>query len=228
MAEIRSYDDFIAALTNAGFSMAGDNDEGIYAIITWGWRQPPPYDTPVEWHGADPEYDPWEWTSRVLDERSDIAYGKLFFRKCGYITEPWIPHFLAARRGDTSFYEAYEDGTFSHYAKQIYDIVAAHDRIPVHDIKKLAGFGKRDKSGFDRALTDLQMRMYISTCGRQQKLSQKGEAYGWSSSVFCTTDNAFGHLPKISAEEAHKKIHKQILKLNPSAQENKIKRFIKG
>ena len=31
----------------------------------------------------DPETDPWEWRIRVLDERDDIAYAKLFYKKSG-------------------------------------------------------------------------------------------------------------------------------------------------
>ncbi len=53
----------------------------------------------IAWHTEDPETDPWEWRIRVLDEYTDIAYGKLFFRKSGYITKEWYPYFLAVRRG---------------------------------------------------------------------------------------------------------------------------------
>ena len=60
---------------------------------------------------------------RVLDERGDIAYAKLFFKKSGYIIKEWYPYFLAARRGGNTFDEAYKDGTISHLAKRIYDVV---------------------------------------------------------------------------------------------------------
>ena len=82
---IRCYDDFIEALLTAGFSMGGGSADGIYAIIDRGWNDTPPNDTPIRWHTGDPETDPWEWINRVLDERNDIAYGKLFFKKSGYI-----------------------------------------------------------------------------------------------------------------------------------------------
>jgi hypothetical protein len=67
---IRSYNDFVETLLNAGFSMAGGSADGIYAVIDWGWNESPPYDTPIRWHTDDPETDPWEWRIRVLDERS--------------------------------------------------------------------------------------------------------------------------------------------------------------
>jgi hypothetical protein len=103
----------------------------------------------------------------------------------------------------------------------------------VEAIKKLAGFTKEDKSGFDRALTELQMKMFLTMCGRQQKISQKGEEYGWSSTVFCITDQFFGDgvfekAAEISKEEAVALITAQVLKLNPLANEKKIRKFILG
>jgi len=97
----------------------------------------------------------------------------------------------------------------------------------------LAGFTKEDKYSFDRAITELQTGMFLTMCGRQQKLSQKGEEYGWSSTVFCTTERFFGDAifemaARFSTEEAIGKIKGQILKLNPSAQEKKINKFILG
>ena len=39
---IQNYDDFIAALLKAGFSMGGGNSEGIYAAVPWSWQEEPP------------------------------------------------------------------------------------------------------------------------------------------------------------------------------------------
>ena len=230
---IRCYNDFIEVLLNSGFSMGGGSADGIYAVIPWGWNETPPIETPILWHTGDYDTDPWEWRMRVLDERSDIAYGKLFFKKSGFITKEWYPCFLAARRGDTTFDEAYDDGRVSHFAKRIYDVVCQYGTLPLHGIKQLAWFSKEDKPGFDKAITELQMKMYLTMCGRQQKLSQKGEEYGWASTVFCTTENFFGEAvfeqaAKISKEEAYQRIREQILRLNPSAQNKKISKFIFG
>jgi len=230
---IRNYKDFIAVLLDAGFSMGGGNDEGVYSVISWGWNEPPPYETPVRWHTGDAETDPWEWRIRVLDERDDIAYSKLFFKKSGYITKDWYPYFLAVRRNGLDFENAYAEGAISHFAKRIYEVVVAHNILPLHAIKQLAGFAREDKSGFDRALIELQMKMFLTMCGTQQKLSQKGEEYGWSSTVFCTTERFFGgdvfeKAAAIDVETAKRKIAEQVIKLNPSAQEKKINKFIFG
>ena len=171
MNMIQNYDDFIKALLNAGFSMAsGDNDEGIYRLIPYGWKQEPP-DYPLRWYTDDPETDPAAWGYRVL-ESGDIAYGKMFFRKSGYMTKQWWAYFLAVRRSVKTFDDLYADGKINQAAKRIYDLFAEHEKLALHEIKQLAGFAKEDKSKFDNALTELQMRMFITICGSQQKISQ--------------------------------------------------------
>ena len=230
---IRNFDDFVETLLNAGFSMGGSNSEGMYSIIPWNWNEEPPYDTPVRWHTGDAETDPWEWRIRVLDERDDIAYSKLFFKKSGFVTKEWYPYFLAARRGGAEFEDVYTEGTISHFAKRIYEVVSANERIPVDAIKREAEFTREDKAGFDRALTELQMRMFITTCGTKQKLSQMGMEYGWASTMFCTaerffSDDVFEKAASIGMEAAKCAIMGQVLKLNPGTAEKKIHKFIFG
>ena len=75
--------------------------------------------------------------------------------------------------------------------------------------------------------------MFLTMCGRQQKLSQKGEEYGWYSTVFCTTEQFWGEelfaqAAKISKDEAIQAITEQVLTLNPQTEEKKIKKFIVG
>lgn len=231
---ILNYRDFVSVLTGAGFSMGGGNNEGIYSVISWNWNEEPPFDTPVRWHTGDPETDPWEWRMRVLEENSsDIAYAKFFFKKSGYITKEWYPYFLAARRKGREFEEEYEDGTISYFAKRIYELVSENKSMPLHIIKQLGGFSKVDTSQFNKAMVELQMKMYLTMCGRVQKVSKKGEEYGWSSTVFCTTESYFGEdvfhkANDIDEKEAIAKITEQIYRLNPDATSKKIARFIHG
>lgn len=230
---IKNYDDFVSALLKAGFSMGGGNSEGIFSLIPWSWNEEPPYDTPVRWHTGEPETDPWEWRMRVLDERRDIAYAKMFFRKSGFITKEWAPFFIVARRGNNTFDEEYADGAISNFAKRIYQVIVENGTLPLHAVKQLAGFGKTEKAQFERALVELQMKMYLTMCGREQKVSQKGEAYGWSSTVFCTTESFWGgevfeKAAKLDKDEAVRSITERVLALNPKAEPKKILKFIKG
>ena len=231
--EIKSYSDFITALLSAGFSTGGGSAEGVFSIIPWNWLESAPYETPVRWHTGDNETDPWQWRERVLDERNDIAYGKLFNRKSGYITREWYPYFFAVRRGARTFDEDYEDGLLSQYAKRIYSAIENNGALPVHVIKQLAGFAREEKSRFDSAIIELQMKMYLTVCGRQQKLSTMGLEYGWASTVYCKTEKFFDaelydEAAGLTPEYAIERITERILELNPAATERNIRRFICG
>lgn len=226
---VQCYDDFCRELLNAGFSLGGGSDKGIYAVVPFDWTQQPE-ETPVRWHTGEAETDPWEWRMRVLEERSDIAYAKLFFRGSGYITEEWYPSFLAVRRQGMTFDEAWEAGHISDLARRIYTAVRDNGRVPMHEIKRLAGLSGETSAHIEKAMTDLQMGMFLTICGRMQKRSQTGELYGWSSTVFCTPEE-FWHREDFSEpdpEQAAAAIRSRILELNPQAQERKIKKFIFG
>ena len=229
---IRNYNDFITALLKAGFSGAvGGKDEGVYGLFRYGWGAEE--ETGIHWHTGNPDTDPWEWRVRVLAERNDIAYSKIFFRKAGYITKEWYPYFLAARREGKEFEEEYYDGLISNFAKRIYDTVSEHERLPVHRIKQVAGFKREDKSRFDNALTELQMKMYLTICDVYYNISKKGEEYGFTSTVFCTTelfwgDDVFDKAAGIDKIEAIESISEKIVQANPSAPDERILKFIEG
>ncbi len=228
---IRNFEDFCWELGRCGFSMGGGNAKGIFALIDYDWIQQEQLDTPVKWHCGDPEVDPWEWRMRVLEERKDIAYSKVFFKTSGFITREWYPCFYAVRRRGESFAEAYERGTVSHTAKRIYDIVS-EGPAALHEIKALGGFSKEDKASFDRALVELQMRLFLTMTGQKQKKNRYGMEYGWNSTVFTTVEHFWSErgfeIPKLDAEESAQKIRERILLLNPEAEEKNIRKFIVG
>ena len=228
---IRNYDDFCTELLRCGFSMGGGHAKGIFALIDFDWQAQEHIDTPVRWHCGDPNIDPWEWRMRVLEERDDIAYAKLFFGTSGFITKAWYPAFYAVRRKGETFDEAYEAGKISHAAKRIYDVVADGE-VALHDVMSLAGFGREDKSRFDRAMIELQTGMYITMTGRRQKRNRYGAEYGWNSTVFATVEDFWRErgfdVPDLNPEESYEAIRRQILLLNPHAEEKAVRKFITG
>lgn len=228
---ITNFEDFCDTLKQAGFSMGGGNAKGIYAVIPYDWKEQSSIDTPVKWHTGDPATDPWEWRMRVLEERDDIAYAKLFFRTSGFITKDWYPYFYAVRRKGETFDEAYDEGTLSQIARRIYEIIDGNE-VAFHEIKQIGGFGKEENSAFERAIVELQSRMFITMCGRAQKVNKYGEGYGWSSTVFMTVEDFWEQrgliLPNLDPVESYEKIAQQILWLNPEANTRKIDKFIRG
>ena len=115
-----------------------------------------------------------------------------------------------------------------------YDVVADNGSLPTHTIKQMAGFGRDEKSAFDKALTELQMKMHLTMCGKAfRSVQQEINNNAWASTVMTTTESFFGktvfeEAAKIPKETAYEKIKEQILILNPSAQGRKIDKFILG
>ena len=224
MKEIHNFGDFLDNLYKAGMSMGGENEEGVFALSRFFGEE-------ICWHTQQQKTDPWEWRMKVLHEKKDIAYGKFFFKKSGYITQEWYPYFYRIRRGNRELEEEYSAGNVTSYAKRIYELLVEYRELPLHLIKQYGGFSKEDKSKFDSAITELQMNFYITMCGNARKKSKKGEEYGWSSTVFCLTEDFFeGDVIKkalaLSYEEAYENLEKQIFLLNPWADLGKVKKFI--
>jgi hypothetical protein len=75
--------------------------------------------------------------------------------------------------------------------------------------------------------------MYLTMCGRQRKISAKGDEYGWSSTVFCTTESFWGaevfeKAAKLNQDDAIAEIIERVLTLNPYAKPRRILKFITG
>ncbi len=224
---VTCFQEFCDELLESGFSMGGGNAKGIYAVIPFDWKNPIP-GCPVAWHTGDPETDPWEWRMRVLEERDDIAYGKVFFGASGYITKEWYPYFLAVRRQGLTFDEWYYEGKAGLMEKKIYEVVEQNGHMAFHDLKRECGITKESSGRFERALTNLQKNLFLTMCGRTQKLSRSGEPYGWNSTVFTTVEEFWGEdlTMDVSEGEAYEKIRGRILLLNPDAKEKDMKKFI--
>lgn len=44
------------------------------------------------WWSEDAQRDPWVWRE-IIARRGDIAYGKFFHNKAGFISKKWFPYF---------------------------------------------------------------------------------------------------------------------------------------
>ncbi|MBR6791104.1 MAG: hypothetical protein IKM31_09590 [Oscillospiraceae bacterium] len=223
-APIRCYEDFLTALRGAGFSMGGSS-ENIFSLCDH-------FAENIRWHTGDPETDPWVWRRRAVEE-GDIAYGKFFFHKGGYITREWLPLFMAVRRDGLELVELYEDGAVSRMEKDAYEMICGAGRISFSELKSLLAVRRESASRFESACVSLQNRMFITICGETRKRSAMGEPYGWPVNVFCPIERAFdGELWEdacgYDAAEAEDILRRRILELNPAADEKVIRKFIRG
>ena len=122
------------------------------------------------WWTGDPEQDPWEWRE-IIARSHQVAYGKFFDKKAGFISLDWLPYFVNFRRDGYDFDSRWEDGLANRREKSVIDLVTGRDddgdmifpdiRILSTDLKKKAGFGKEGEKNYPGIVTGLQMQTYL-------------------------------------------------------------------
>lgn len=221
--KITEYKDFIAIVEEVGFMpfskncidyISLDGDSGLTE--------------PGQWH-TDLPSDPWPWRVQIeVDHKA--AYAKLFDKKPGFISLEWYPIFLSARRKGQSFYESFNDGLLSSYAKQIYTLFNSYDILATHEIKALCGFTKETNLKYESAMNELQMGMFITTNGMTRKIGINGDPYGWPATAYSTVEKWGGaelieQARQMKPQDAMDEIMNRIYEFVPNADPKKIKRF---
>ena len=183
-----------------------------------------------DWWTGDPASDPWEWR-KTIAERDDIAYGKFFDRKAGFISLPWFPLFANYRRDGYDYEGLYEDGKMNGRAKRILDTLELNEdavglEMMSGELRKKAALEK----GFDNVLIDLQMQSFLLISRFRQKRNKRGIEYGWHLPFFMTPETKWGYDAVNSISESPEKsrewIEWQIRQFFPSAKEQEIRRLI--
>jgi len=74
--------------------------------------------TPLELWFVDGVEGPWEWREKIV-EKGDIAYGKLFNKKTGFVSKNWYTDLVNYRRDGYDFDAHYDDGLSSYLLKEL-------------------------------------------------------------------------------------------------------------
>ena len=135
------------------------------------------------WWSGDPEQDPWYWRE-IIARSGQVAYGKFFNKKAGFISLEWLPVFANYRRDGYDYDAAWDDGLLNVRAKKIMDLFEDHEELAGHEIRKLAGFGKGGEKNFSGVITDLQMQTYLVMTDFRLRKNKKGQEYGWPVAVY--------------------------------------------
>ena len=183
---IHSVDEAIKYINEVGFLPLFKNEIPGFSLEE---RTVPEY-----WWSGDEKVDPWEWRAQIA-RSGEVAYGKFFENKAGFISKEWLPYFVNYRRDGYDFDALWEDGKAARRQKYIMDLFdenAPDAELFSHEIKKKAGFGKGGEKGFDGTITNLQMQTYLCVRDFRQKTNKKGEEYGWAVAVYATPEHIFG------------------------------------
>lgn len=220
---IRSYRELINWINEIGFLPLFKNEiEGFSAEE---------HTSNLFWWTGDSEQDPWEW--RELIARSgEVAYGKFFHKKAGFISKEWFPYFANYRRDGYDFDARWEDGLASMRCKKIMDKFEDQEEWAGHELKGQAGFQKGGEKNFSGIMTELQMQTYLIIRDFRKRRNKKGMEYGMAVSVYMTPEELWGYdlvtsaykeTPEISGERIFRHIQEQY----PDVTEKQIKHFIK-
>ena len=183
-----------------------------------------------DWWSDDPSRDPWEWR-KLLADSGEVAYGKFFSGKAGFISLEWLPYFANWRRDGYDFDALWSDGKADRREKLIMDLFADGGELYSNEMKRLAGAGGGMKN-FDGALTALQHKLYLTVRDFRQRRNKKGEPFGWPIAVYSTpeerwgrelTASAYGETPEASRE----RVFARVRELYPNASEKQIKEILK-
>ena len=147
---------------------------------------------PDYWWCGDPEVDPWEWRE-IIARSGEVAYGKFFDKKAGFISREWLPYFANYRRDGYDFDALWDDEKASRRQKKIMDVLELEEEIYSNELKLRAGFGKGKEKGFDGTVTDLQMKTYLCVRDFRQRKNKKGELYGWPIAIYTKPETLWGY-----------------------------------
>ena len=221
---LHTVDEAIAYINEIGFLPLFKNEIPGFSLEE---RTVPEY-----WWCGDTEVDPWEW--RELIARSgDVAYGKFFNKKAGFISKEWLPYFANYRRDGYDFDALWDDEKASRRQKKIMDVFEGKDEMYSNELKKEAGFSKDGEKGFDGTITDLQMMTYLVVRDFRQRKNKKGELYGWPIAVYAMPEAIWGreHVTSRYNEnpsESGDAIANHIMDIYPIANTNQIRKLIVG
>ena len=173
------------------------------------------------WWSGDPEQDPWEWR-QLIARSGQVAYGKFFGGKAGFISRAWFPHFANWRRDGYDFDSRWDEALASLRQKRIMDQFALEDEWYSFRLKEMAGFGRGGEKNFEGTVTGLQMGGYLLIRDFRQRLNKRGQPYGWPISVYTTPETLWGYDHISSAycwepRQSRQRIYEQIQKHFPAA-----------
>ena len=138
----------------------------------------------------------------MIARRGNVAYGKFFDKKAGFISLEWLSYFVNYRRGGYDFDARWEDGLANRREKSIMDVyvsenddgdtVYSTERILSTDLKKQCGFGKDGSKNYPGIITGLQMQTYLVITDFVRRKNKKGDEYGMPVSIMMCPEAIWG------------------------------------
>ena len=183
------------------------------------------------WWSGNEERDPWEWRQQIA-ARGEVAYGKFFNKKAGFISSEWLPYFANVRRDGYDFDALWEDGKASLRQKKLMDCFTDEEELFSNELKQRAGFVKGGEKNFEGSLTELQMMLYLTVRDFRSRRNKAGQPYGWKIAVYTPPERIFGYeclsaAYKESPSTSRERILERARQIAPAADEKTLRKLLK-
>lgn len=183
-----------------------------------------------DWWSDDPARDPWQWR-QIIAAGGQVAYGKFFDKKAGFISLEWLPYFANARRDGYDFDARWEDGKASNRARKIMELFADGEERFSYQIRQLAGFGKDGEKNFEGTITGLQMETYLVIRDFRCRFNKHGAPYGWPIAVYAAPEALWGYDVVTAAysespEKSHERFYQHMRRIWPIATERQLRKVL--
>lgn len=187
----------------------------------------------------DKEPGVWEWKGPVITELNCL-YGKFFSKRAAFISKEYAADFCNWRRDGYDFDARFNDGLSSYDEQYLYNLLASHHSILSRQLKMEGGYVKsrnhdkdawEPRKGFDRLITGLQMKGYITTVNFEYEMDKKGEFYGWGIARYAVVENYYGNdfteeIYKDTPDKSYERIVQKLHRVMPEIQISEIEYFL--
>ena len=224
---IHSSDELLTVIESVGFLPLFSSGVPGFSVEEHTWAN--------GWWTGDAACDPWEWR-QILARNEQVAYGKFFDRKAGFISKQWFPVFANYRRDGYDFDALNDDGLVPYRHKKLMDALEYDEamkglEILSCELKDKAGFGKNGEKNFEGVLTTLQMQTYLLMSDFRQKRNKRGEGYGWHLAALETPETKWGYdfvgsRYAEQPEQSWQAIRNRVTEYFPQARESDIQKML--
>jgi len=219
---IRSEEDLIEAVRIFGFVPLFKNSVPGFSVAE--------HVSPDVWFPENGE-GVWEWKGPVI-RRTGCAYGKFFEHKAVFISPEWFPDFANFRRDGYDFDSRCEEGLAPYADKLLFELADANAPIDSRKLKRLGGYGKSGRGGFDAAMNRLQAQCYLIISDFIYMLDRYGRPYGWGVAEYSTPEKHMGQefmerVYRTRPEESSEKITDHLRSLLPDIDMKHIENLMK-
>ena len=182
------------------------------------------------WWTGDPASDPWTWRE-FLSSDPELAYGKFYDKKAGYVSKEWFPAFANYRRNGYDFDALVGDELVPYRNQQIMEAFSLQEDLTGDELMSYEVKERVSVKNHEGCMTELQMQTYLLMSAFRQKKNKKGQPYGWHVAAFTTPETKWGYEYISSGyhekpEESWERIMDQIRKHFPQAGEAELKKLL--